>query len=106
MLSPGFEATGALALAASAIFGQLSDFNWDDLPVKEGLHNRHMVGLTAWHTFPDDPPDPCMRKSTGHRLWSGQRRRLQQRQRPSAARVGGNRPGTEITGCLRRLAHC
>ncbi|MFH7098075.1 NAD(P)-dependent oxidoreductase, partial [Klebsiella pneumoniae] len=26
-------------------------FNWDDLPVKEGLHNRHMVGLTAWHTF-------------------------------------------------------
>lgn len=26
-------------------------FNWDDLPVKEGLHNRHMVGLTAWQTF-------------------------------------------------------
>lgn len=26
-------------------------FNWDDIPVKEGLHNRHMVGLTAWHTF-------------------------------------------------------
>ncbi|WP_368082905.1 hypothetical protein [Klebsiella michiganensis] len=21
------------------------------MPVKEGLHNRHMVGLTAWHTF-------------------------------------------------------
>ena len=19
--------------------------------MKEGLHNRHMVGLTAWHTF-------------------------------------------------------
>ncbi|HLE14855.1 MAG TPA: adenosylhomocysteinase [Anaerolineales bacterium] len=26
-------------------------FNWDDLPIKEGLHNRHMVGLTTWHTF-------------------------------------------------------
>jgi adenosylhomocysteinase len=26
-------------------------FNWDDLPVKEGLHNRRMVGLTTWHTF-------------------------------------------------------
>ena len=26
-------------------------FNWDDLPVKEGLHNRHMVGLTTWQTF-------------------------------------------------------
>jgi adenosylhomocysteinase len=26
-------------------------FNWDDVPVKEGLHNRHLVGLTTWHTF-------------------------------------------------------
>jgi len=26
-------------------------FNWDDLPVKEGLHNRHMVGLTTWQAF-------------------------------------------------------
>jgi len=26
-------------------------FNWDDLPIKEGLHNRHMVGVTTWHTF-------------------------------------------------------
>jgi adenosylhomocysteinase len=26
-------------------------FNWDDLPIKEGLHNRHMVGLTTWQTF-------------------------------------------------------
>jgi adenosylhomocysteinase len=25
--------------------------NWDDLDAKEGLHNRHMVGLTAWHAF-------------------------------------------------------
>lgn len=26
-------------------------FNYDDLPIKEGLHNRHMVGLTTWHAF-------------------------------------------------------
>lgn len=26
-------------------------FNWDDLPVKESLHNRHMVGITTWQTF-------------------------------------------------------
>jgi adenosylhomocysteinase len=28
-------------------------FNYDDLPIKEGLHNRHMVGLTTWHAFFD-----------------------------------------------------
>ena len=26
-------------------------FNWDDLPIKEGLHNRYMVGLSTWQTF-------------------------------------------------------
>src|SRR5258708_9655425 len=26
-------------------------FNWDDLPIKEGLHNRHMVGFSTWHAF-------------------------------------------------------
>ncbi|MDW6001879.1 NAD(P)-dependent oxidoreductase [Vibrio mangrovi] len=26
-------------------------YNWDDLDAKEGLHNRHMVGLTAWQAF-------------------------------------------------------
>ncbi|MEO8391881.1 MAG: NAD(P)-dependent oxidoreductase [Chloroflexota bacterium] len=26
-------------------------FNWDDLPIKEGLHNRYLVGLITWHTF-------------------------------------------------------
>jgi adenosylhomocysteinase len=25
--------------------------NWDDLPIKEGLHNRHMVGITTWQAF-------------------------------------------------------
>lgn len=26
-------------------------FNWDELDAKENLHNRHMVGLTAWQAF-------------------------------------------------------
>ena len=26
-------------------------FNWDDLPIKEGLHNRYLVGLSTWNTF-------------------------------------------------------
>lgn len=26
-------------------------FNWNDLPIKEGLHNKHMVGLTTWQMF-------------------------------------------------------
>jgi adenosylhomocysteinase len=26
-------------------------FNWDDLDAKESLHNRHMVGLSAWQAF-------------------------------------------------------
>lgn len=25
--------------------------NWDGLALKTGIHNRHMVGLCAWHTF-------------------------------------------------------
>ena len=28
-------------------------FNYDDLPIKEGLHNRYMVGLTTWQAFFD-----------------------------------------------------
>jgi adenosylhomocysteinase len=26
-------------------------FNCDNLPIKEGIHNRHMVGLTTWQAF-------------------------------------------------------
>jgi adenosylhomocysteinase len=26
-------------------------FNCDDVPIKEGLHNRYLVGLMTWHTF-------------------------------------------------------
>jgi len=26
-------------------------FNWDDVPIKENLHNRYRVGLSTWETF-------------------------------------------------------
>lgn len=45
------EATGSGINRLGGITPRYPIFNWDDLPVKEGLHNRHMVGLTAWHTF-------------------------------------------------------
>ena len=45
------EATGSGISRMQALDLDYPVFNWDDLPVKEGLHNRHMVGLTAWHTF-------------------------------------------------------
>lgn len=45
------EATGSGINRLGGISPRYPIFNWDDLPVKEGLHNRHMVGLTAWHTF-------------------------------------------------------
>ena len=45
------EATGSGISRIGALDLPYPVFNWDDLPVKEGLHNRHMVGLTAWHTF-------------------------------------------------------
>ncbi|AJY47949.1 adenosylhomocysteinase [Martelella endophytica] len=47
----GLEATGS---GINRLQGDLPPwpiFNWDDLPVKEGLHNRHMVGLTTWNAF-------------------------------------------------------
>ncbi|MCA9961379.1 MAG: adenosylhomocysteinase, partial [Anaerolineales bacterium] len=47
----GLEATGSGINRLGGITPRYPIFNWDDLPVKEGLHNRHMVGLTAWHTF-------------------------------------------------------
>jgi adenosylhomocysteinase len=45
------EATGSGISRMESLDLDYPVFNWDDLPVKEGLHNRHMVGLTAWHTF-------------------------------------------------------
>lgn len=47
----GLEATGSGINRLQGMTPRYPIFNWDDLPLKEGLHNRHMVGLTAWHTF-------------------------------------------------------
>ncbi|TCT44613.1 adenosylhomocysteinase [Martelella mediterranea] len=50
-IKAGLEATGS---GINRLQGNLPPwpiFNWDDLPVKEGLHNRHMVGLTTWNAF-------------------------------------------------------
>ncbi len=54
----GLEATGS-GVNRLGIFSRYPIFNWDDLPVKEGLHNRHMVGLTAAHLLPDHSPHPA-----------------------------------------------
>ena len=55
-ISAGLEATGS---GISLISGLLRAgrtlgfpvFNCDDIPIKEGLHNRYLVGLSTWHTF-------------------------------------------------------
>jgi adenosylhomocysteinase len=52
----GLEVTGSgiTRLEALAAQGQALPFpiyNCDDVPIKEGLHNRHLVGLMTWHTF-------------------------------------------------------
>ncbi len=55
---PGEPAIQAALEATGSGINRLADlelrypvFNWDDLPIKEGLHNRYMVGLTTWQTF-------------------------------------------------------
>ena len=45
------EATGSGISRLSRLELRYPVFNWDDLPIKEGLHNRYMVGLTTWQTF-------------------------------------------------------
>lgn len=47
----GIEATGSGQTRLAGLRPSYPIFNWDDLPIKEGLHNRHMVGLTACHAF-------------------------------------------------------
>ncbi len=56
--SPGGHSIRAALEATGSGINRLADrslrypvFNWDDLPIKEGLHNRYMVGLTTWQTF-------------------------------------------------------
>lgn len=45
------EATGSGIDRLRSLELRYPVFNWDDLPVKEGLHNRYMVGLTTWQMF-------------------------------------------------------
>jgi adenosylhomocysteinase len=47
----GLEGTGSGIARIKELDPPYSVFNWDDLPVKERLHNRHMVGLSTWQTF-------------------------------------------------------
>ena len=45
------EATGSGITRLGKLTPAYPIFNWDDIAVKEGLHNRHMVGITACHAF-------------------------------------------------------
>ncbi len=45
------EATGSGITRLAGLNPRYPIFNWDDLPVKEGLHNRHMVGLMTFQAF-------------------------------------------------------
>jgi adenosylhomocysteinase len=45
------EGTGSGTARLASLPLRYPVFNWDDLPIKEGLHNRHLVGLVACHAF-------------------------------------------------------
>ena len=47
----GMEATGTGLRRLAEVALPFPVFNWDELPLKQGLHNRHLVGLTVWNTF-------------------------------------------------------
>lgn len=47
----GMEATGTGILRLRELPLPFPVFNWDDVPLKEGFHNRYLVGLTVWNTF-------------------------------------------------------
>ena len=47
----GLEATGTGVDRLAGVDLAYPVFNWDEVPVKQGLHNRHLVGLTAMVTF-------------------------------------------------------
>ena len=47
----GLEATGTGVDRIRGLDLAYPVFNWDDVPIKQGLHNRHLVGLVAANTF-------------------------------------------------------
>lgn len=50
-LVAALEGTGSGIAKLQTLNLKVPVVNWDDLDAKEGLHNRHMVGLTAWQAF-------------------------------------------------------
>lgn len=50
-LHAGMEATGSGITRLQRLVLPVPVFNWDDLSIKQGLHNRYLVGLMVWHTF-------------------------------------------------------
>ena len=47
----GLEATGTGLQRLSGLDLAYPVFDWDRTPIKQGLHNRHLVGLMAANTF-------------------------------------------------------
>jgi len=47
----GMEATGTGLRRLAELPLPFPVFNWDGLPLKQGVHNRHLVGLMVWTTF-------------------------------------------------------
>ncbi|MCS6053409.1 adenosylhomocysteinase [Klebsiella variicola subsp. variicola] len=102
----GLEATGSGVNRLGDIQPGYPIFNWDDLPVKEGLHNRHMVGLTAWHTFFQTTHLTLHEKKVlviGYGL-VGQERRGGGKSLWRSGDGGGDRSCPSSAGGLRRLA--
>lgn len=50
-ITASLEGTGSGVSVLQSLSLKHPVFNWDDLDAKEGLHNRHMVGLSAWQAF-------------------------------------------------------
>jgi adenosylhomocysteinase len=47
----GIEATGTGIKRLAGLDLRYPVFDWDGVPIKQGLHNRHLVGLMATNTF-------------------------------------------------------
>lgn len=50
-LRAAMEATGTGIARLQKLRLPIPVFNWDGVTLKQGLHNRYLVGLMVWHTF-------------------------------------------------------
>jgi len=50
-LRAAMEATGTGIARLARLRLPIPVFNWDAVTIKQGLHNRYLVGLMVWHTF-------------------------------------------------------